>query len=73
MTEKRNYTTNTLIKNDNLKIPSREEFHKFTSNELSEGDFCTNYSSGYQINRVENALKWTIKNASQQRSNNYKE
>lgn len=65
MTEKKNYTVNTLIKNDNLKIPSREEFHRIASNELSEGDFCTNYSSGYQINRVDSALKWTIKNVNQ--------
>ena len=46
----------------NLKIPSREEFHRYASNELSLGDFCTNYSSGYQIDKVAKAIRWTIAN-----------
>lgn len=55
----KNYYTNT---SSNLKIPSREEFHRFASNELSSGDFCTNYPSGYQIDRVAKAIRWTIAN-----------
>lgn len=49
-------------KSSNLKIPTREEFHRYASNELSLGDFCTNYSSGYQIDRVAQAIRWTIAN-----------
>lgn len=64
----RNYYTSS---NCTLRIPTREEFHRIASNELSEVDFCTNYSSGYQINRVANAIYWTHKNANQQRNNNY--
>lgn len=44
------------------KIPTREEFHTYASNLISEGDFCTNYSSGYQIDKVASAIKWTRKN-----------
>ena len=43
-------------------IPTREEFHRYASNELSLGDFCTNYSSGYQVERVAQAIRWTIAN-----------
>lgn len=59
MTKNRNYYTTPSSK---LRIPTREEFHRYTSNELSIGDFCTNYSSGYQISRVANAINWTIRN-----------
>lgn len=59
---KRNYVN--PLSNDNLKIPTREEFHRYASNILAEGDFCTEYSSGYQVSRVAQALNWTIKNNS---------
>ena len=42
-------------------LPSRDEFHKFASNLLADGDFCTDYASGYQINRVAQSIDWTIK------------
>lgn len=61
-------TTNTTkrhfinpLSNDNLRIPTREEFHRYASNLLTEGDFCTEHSSGYQASRVANALDWSKK------------
>lgn len=63
-------TINTRQSNNTLHIPAREEFHRFTSNELSEGDFCTNHPSGYQINKVTSALSWTFSNE-KKRNNNY--
>ena len=59
MTNNRNYY---LSSNYADTIPTREEFHRYASNELSEGDFCTSYPSGYQVDRVAYALKWTINN-----------
>lgn len=61
MTNTKRHFTNPLIKNDNLRIPSRDEFHRYTSNKLANGDFCTDYSSGYQISRIVQALDWTRK------------
>lgn len=51
-------TSNTLT------IPTREEFHRYASNVLNENDFCTDYpgSSGYQVNRVAQSLRWSIVN-----------
>ena len=61
MTVTKNYYTSSNY--ETIKpIPSREEFHKFASNELALGDFCTNHPSGYQVGRVEQAIKWTIAN-----------
>ena len=60
MTLTKNYYTSSNYANaTNL---NREEFHRFASNELSEGDFCTNHPSGYQINKVAQSIKWTIAN-----------
>ncbi|MBQ4523370.1 MAG: hypothetical protein IJA10_10555 [Lachnospiraceae bacterium] len=50
--------------------PTRKEFHKYASNELSEGDFCTNHPSGYQVSRVAHALNWTYSNE-KKRNNTY--
>lgn len=50
-------------KHNTLHIPTREEFHRYASNLLSESDFCTDYS-GYpdvQASKVEAAIKWTLK------------
>lgn len=55
----RNYYTSSNYKGN---IPTREEFHRFASNELSLGDFCTNHPSGYQIERVTQSIRWTIAN-----------
>lgn len=71
MRKTRNYYTSSNYANS---IPAREEFHKYASNEISEGDFCTNYSSGYQINKVANAISWTYSNEKKRNNtyNNYK-
>lgn len=58
MTNKNYYTSSNYA----ATIPTREEFHRFTSNELSLGDFCTNHPSGYQIERVAQSIRWTIAN-----------
>ena len=62
--ETKNYTQ----KHNTLHIPTREEFHRYASNTLSEEDFCTDYHgyTGYQINKVVSAIKWTVS-----RKNNY--
>lgn len=59
--KKENYTEET---HETLTIPTREEFHRYASNTLSESDFCTDYPgiSGYQINKVDSAIRWTLKN-----------
>ena len=62
MRETRNYYTTSSNYATINPIPSREEFHRYASNELSEGDFCTNHPSGYQINKVSSALRWTYAN-----------
>lgn len=45
--------------NHNLKVPSREEFHKNASNLLLEADFCTEYPTGYTVNKIASSLRWT--------------
>lgn len=67
MTNNRNYYTSSNYANT---IPSREEFNRYASNLLSEGDFCTNYPSGYQVNRVAESISWTLSNE-KKRNNNY--
>ena len=58
MTNNRNYYTSSNYANT---IPTRDEFHRYTSNLLTNGDFCTDYSSGYQIDRVAQSIDWTRK------------
>lgn len=58
MTNKNYYTSSNYVG----RIPTREEFHRYASNELSLGDFCTNHPSGYQIERVAQSIRWTIAN-----------
>lgn len=55
-------TENYTKKHNTLHIPSREEFHRYASNTLSEADFCTDYPGreGCQINKTSSALRWTI-------------
>ena len=60
MRETRNYYTSSNYTTINP-TPTREEFHRYASNLLADGDFCTDYVSGYQINRVVQAMDWTIK------------
>lgn len=54
--------------NNTYRIPTREEFHRFVSNELSESDFCTNYPSGHQVRKIASAINWTYNN---EKNNNY--
>ena len=54
ITKSNNHTT--------LPVYSREEFHRYASNLLSEADFCTEYPSGWQIKQCASALGWTLKN-----------
>ena len=60
----------TETQRNTLRIPSREEFHRYTSNLLTNSDFNTDYFSDpyFQINRVASALNWTQKNSN---SKNY--
>lgn len=51
--------------NHNLKIPSREEFHRYASDILSEADFCTDYPTGYTVNKIASSLRWTLNNSKQ--------
>lgn len=57
--------------NNTLNIPSREEFHRYKSNTLTEYDFCTDYPgcSGYQIDKVQRSIRWTLKN--KRKDNNF--
>lgn len=59
MTNNRNYY---LSSNYATTIPSREEFHKFANNTISLSDFETYHTNGIQIEKVDSAIKWTIKN-----------
>lgn len=56
-------TKNYTQKHNTLHIPTREEFHRYASNTLTESDFCTDYHGipGIQINRVDSAIRWTMK------------
>lgn len=47
-----------------LKIPSREEFHRYASNLLTNTDFDTQRHAydGFQISRTASALNWTLRN-----------
>ena len=55
----------TETQRNTLRIPSREEFHRYTSNLLAKSDFNTDYFNEpyFQISRVASALIWTKKNA----------
>lgn len=57
------HTHYTTPGNHNLKVPSRDEFHRFASNLLSNADFCTDYPADYIIDKTSSALRWTIMNA----------
>ena len=61
-------TKNYTQKHNTLHIPTREEFHRYASNTLSEADFCTDHpgDAGYQVNKVASSIRWTVS-----RKNNY--
>lgn len=58
--------------NHNLKIPSREEFHRYASDILSEADFCTDYPTGYTVNKIASSLRWTLNNSKQKNLGGWK-
>ena len=63
----------TETQRNKLRIPSREEFHRYASNQLCESDFDTDYPSGFQVERVSSAISWTYTNEKKRNSNyNYK-
>ena len=70
MTNTRNYYTSSNYANT---IPIREEFHRYASNVLSIGDFDTNYTNGYQIDKVDAAIQWTISSKVKIRKDNLNE
>lgn len=53
-------TENTTDSNNTLRIPSREEFHRYTSNLISENDFIC---PGRSIQSTASALRWTVGHA----------
>lgn len=58
MTNNRNYYTSS---NYATTIPSRDEFHRFASNLITLSDFDIDHTNKVQIDKVDNAIKWTIK------------
>lgn len=60
---KQKLQTSYIPNNGNLKIPSREEFHKYTMNILYETCFCTDSPNSYTIDNIAGAIHWTKKNA----------
>ena len=59
----RNYYTSSNYVNT---IPTREEFHRYASNVISIGDFDTDHSNGRQAEKVDDAIKWTVKHSKKQ-------
>lgn len=49
--------------NHNLRIPSREEFHRYATDLLTEFDFCTDYPNGHMVGKIASSLRWTINNS----------
>ena len=46
-----------------IRIPSRDDFHKYAMNILSDSDFCTEYPTGHVIDAITSSLRWTKSNA----------
>ena len=49
----------------NLKIPSRNDFHHFASDILSEASFVTDHPNGHVIENIAASLRWTLAHKSQ--------
>lgn len=60
---KQKLQTSYIPNNGNLRIPSREEFHRYTMNTLYESCFCMDAPTGYTIESIATAIRWTKKNA----------
>lgn len=56
-----NNTSYTEIANINLRIPTRSEFHRYTSEKLGVGDFFTNgcQDGGKKIEKIARAITWS--------------
>ena len=61
MNMKTTQQTTYVPNNGNLKIPSREEFHKYPSSLLYESLFCTEHPSNYTIDNIHSAIRWAEK------------
>ena len=46
-----------------INIPSKEDFSKYASNLITLGDFDTDHPNCLQIDKVANAIDWSIKNS----------
>ena len=44
----------------NLKIPTKNEFHRFAIEKLTVDDFCTEYPNGYLVNKIASSIRWTL-------------
>ena len=44
-------------------IPSKEKFNMYASNLITLSDFDTDHSNCQQVEKVANAIDWTIKNS----------
>lgn len=56
-------TDYTTTKPHELRIPTREEFHRYAIDIIYEGDFCTNHptSPGYIVDKIASSIRWTEK------------
>lgn len=45
----------------NLKIPSRDEFHRFAMNKLTQADFMDDKPTGFVIDRISQSTHWSRK------------
>lgn len=59
MTNKNYYTSSNYATIN--PIPTRDEFHKYTSNLISISDFETDHSNGIQVEKVLSSINWTKK------------
>lgn len=53
----------TKTKTHEFRIPTREEFHRYAVEILTEYDFNTTYPSipGYTVDRIASSIQWTKK------------
>lgn len=56
-------TDYTTTKPHELRIPTREEFHRYAIDIIYEGDFCTNHPTppGYVADKIASSIRWTEK------------
>ena len=59
MTNKNYYTSSNYATIN--PIPTRDEFHKYTSNLISISDFETDHSNGIQVEKVLSSINWAKK------------